>query len=56
MGAARINALYQQFQDELPRIAQAAQLQVQELEPLTAFNDWHFFAAQWLAERSRGAR
>jgi hypothetical protein len=52
MGAVMINALYQEFQSELPRIAQAAGLQVAELEPLSAFNDWHIFAAQWLRERS----
>src|ERR1019366_1116901 len=56
MGAAKINALYQEFQNELPRIAQAADLQAEELEPLPAFNDWHFFAAQWLLERSRRTR
>jgi hypothetical protein len=56
MGAARINTLYGEFQDELPRIAEVARLRVEELEPLTAFNDWHHLAVEWLSDRSSRAR
>ena len=48
MGAANINALYQEFTTELPTIAAAAELRAEELEPLTAFNDWHVFVPSWL--------
>jgi hypothetical protein len=56
MGATKINALYEEFQTDLPQLAREADLEATELEPLTAFNDWHFFAGQWLAERARQAR
>ena len=51
-----INALYEEFQTDLPQLAREADLEATELEPLTAFNDWHFFAGQWLTERARQAR
>jgi hypothetical protein len=48
--------LYQAFQDELPALAARANLQLSELEPLSAFKDWDILAAQWLRDRSRRAR
>lgn len=55
MGAAKINALYQDFATELPAIAAAADLRAEELEPLTAFNDWHLFVTNWLLKKVRAA-
>ena len=52
MGATKINALYEEFQTDLPQLAREADLEATEL----AFNDWHFFAGQWLSERARQAR
>jgi hypothetical protein len=56
IGGAMINVLYQAFQGELPALAARANLQLTELEPLSAFKDWDILAAQWLRDRSRRAR
>jgi hypothetical protein len=56
MGAARINTLYEEFLRELPQLAHTADLEPAELEPLTAFNDWHYFAGKWLSQRTSRAR
>lgn len=53
MGSGAIFALYQEFVAALPAIAATAQLGPEELEPLTAFNDWHHLATEWLRERTR---
>ncbi len=52
IGPTRIAALYQEFQLALPAITAKAELTLADIEPLTAFNDWHLLASRWLQQQA----
>ena len=56
MGPTKILELFGGFEAALPGIARDAQTTVADIEPLTAFNDWHLLAARWLKQRAAGRR
>jgi len=43
-----------EFLRELPQLAHTADLEPAELEPLTAFNDWHYFAVNGSVKEQAG--
>jgi hypothetical protein len=53
MGPSRIFALYNEYQTALPGITERAGLTPADIEPLTAFNDWHLLATRWLQQKAR---
>jgi hypothetical protein len=49
IGPTRISALYSEFHLALPAITARAELTLADIEPLSAFNDWHLPARDALA-------
>jgi hypothetical protein len=54
VGAARIRGLYDAFRAELPALAKAHGLTMDEIAPLDGFPDWYAIAAAWLRRKASG--
>lgn len=52
IGPTRIAALYNVFQRALAAIIAKDALTIADIEPISAFNDWHLLATRWLQQQA----
>jgi len=52
IGPTRISSLYRALQLALPTITAKAELTLDDIEPLSAFNDWYLLATRWLLQQA----